>query len=58
MGGILAGLGPYGSSTANTFDYTSPGSGTLTIPAGYTTCVVQVWGFEFLNYLNQNLLHL
>ena len=44
MSGILAGVLVNSGATPGTFDYTTAGAGTLTIPTGYTTCVVQVWG--------------
>ena len=44
MSGILAGVLVNSSATPGTFDYGTAGTGTLIIPAGYTTCTLQVWG--------------
>ena len=36
MSGIGAGLASFSIVAANTFDYTAAGTGTLTIPGGYS----------------------
>lgn len=44
MTGILASFGGIKNAAQTTFDYAAAGTGTLTIPGGFTTCIVQVWG--------------
>ena len=44
MTGILASLPCIKNAVQNTFDYVVAGTGALTIPGGYTTCTLQVWG--------------
>jgi len=44
MSGILAASLVNSSASPGTFDYGTAGAGMLTIPSGYTTCTLQVWG--------------